>query len=144
KPLTSANSERWAKIAGRRPFLWINRVAVNVPWSLSRPVPGTDGRAFAGDLLPRDLNHLFEGVHLNTGPLSPALPKGALREPGNDAERPFDKGELIYLATAADFLWNPAQWEPQESYRRAVRFVDVMLASGQTGPSHAESHGSTP
>lgn len=128
KPLTAANSEQWATIAGRRPFLWINRIAVNVPWSVSRPVPGSDGHAFAGDLFPRDLNHLFEGVHLNTGRFSQALLEGKPREPGDEAERQFDKGELVYLATVADFLWNPAKWEPKESYRRAVRFVEVMSA----------------
>lgn len=98
KPLTAARTDRWTRLAGRRPFLWVNRVATGAKGSFSRVLPGTkDDRVFAGDLLPRDLSRLFEGVHLNVGVLS--AKKGS--------EPRFTTRELVYLATAADFVWNP-------------------------------------
>ena len=33
---------------------------------------------------------------------------------------------LAYLATAADYVWNPRGWEAVESCRRAKRFVEIM------------------
>lgn len=130
KPLQAEQVEQWTKEAGRRPFLWVNRVALEVKESFSRPVPGLkDRRAFAGDLLPRELNRLFEGVHLNAG-LSPG---------GNKLPGDFDPRGLAYLATAADFLWNPRGWEPAESHRRAVRFVEVMLPLVKTGDKPASN-----
>ena len=64
------------------------------------------------------------------------------RGPGyNQLPTYFAPDALAYLATAADYVWNPHKWEPAESYRRAVRFVEVMAplldhkASTQTAPS---------
>ena len=132
EPLPAAQVETWTKEAGRRPFLWLNRVALEVKESFSNPVPGLkDRRVFAGDRLPKELNRLFEGVHFNAG-LSPG---------GNKLPGDFDPRSLAYLATAADYVWNPHKWEPAESYRRAVRFVEVMRpllndeSSTQTAPS---------
>ena len=34
---------------------------------------------------------------------------------------------LAYLATAADYVWNPRGWEAVDSCRRAKRFVEIML-----------------
>jgi hypothetical protein len=127
EPLTAAQVEEWTKGAGRRPFLWVNRVAPDVKQSFSRPLPGLNGSlVFQGELLPRDLDRLFEGVHLNAG----------FGQGYNILPDTFEPKALAYMATVADFLWNPGQWEPMESYRRAEHFVKVMrpLVSG-TGPS---------
>ena len=75
-------------------------------------VPGAF--AFRGEFLPKELNRLFEGVHFNAG------------SPGYTPSE--SKVELLsYLATAADYVWNPHDWEAVESCRRARRFVEVML-----------------
>lgn len=131
EPLAVERVETYAKLTGRRPFLWVNRVGLNVEGSFSIPVPGhPDGRVFAGDRLPKELNRLFEGVHFNTS----LLPGDGMRSVE------FNMDELIYFATAADFVWNPHGWVPEESYRRAARFVEVMIplqdrATTTTSPS---------
>jgi len=120
KPLTSEAVEQFTRQAGRRPFLWVNRVAWGVDKAFVTTLPagpgGESASVFRGDFLPRDLNRLFEGVHLNAG-LSPQYN----RLPGA-----FDTKALVYLATAADFLWNPRAWNAQDSLRRAARFVEIM------------------
>ena len=117
KPLNPADVEAWTHAAGRRPFLWVNRVGPrdrhNRPFT--RPVTEVPGAfVFRGDLLPKDLNRLFEGVHFNAIPLSRS-----------------DHEMLAYLATAADYVWNPRAWEAVESCRRAERFVEIMLPLSQ-------------
>ncbi len=127
KPLKARQVKRWTKIAGRRPFLWVNRVVPDMEHSFSRKVAGLPNqRVFRAELLPKGLNRLFEGVHLNTG-----LDRGY-----NELSGGFDPGALAYLATAADYLWNPRDFKAAESYRRARRFVEIMLplvADGETG-----------
>ena len=113
KPLDPAGVERWTRAAGRRPFLWVNRVTprdkYNRPFSrLVGEVPGAF--VFRGEFLPKELNQLFEGVHLNAASPSRADPE-----------------TLAYLATAADYVWNPHGWEAVDSCRRAKRFVAIML-----------------
>jgi len=118
QPLPPETVEKYTKQAGRRPFLWLNRVGLEVKEPFTRKVPGLENRrVFAGDRLPQELNRLFEGVHFNTSyiPTTNRLPVV------------FNPEELVYLATAADFVWNPHQWEPAESYRRAKRFVEIMV-----------------
>jgi hypothetical protein len=113
KPLNPADVEAWTRAAGRRPFLWVNRVGPRDRYNrpFMRPVSEVPGAfVFRGDYLPKDLNRLFEGVHFNAIPLS-----------GSDREM------LEYLATAADYVWNPRRWEAVDSCRRARRFVDIML-----------------
>ncbi len=133
EPLTVENVNAYTLRAGRRPFLWLNRVGLNAKESFSRQVPGVpDRRVFAGDRLPRELNRLFEGVHFNTS-LIPGINNPTLATQTSDAPPVFPAEELIYLATAADFVWNPSGWEPAESYRRAVHFVEVMGPLQQTG-----------
>jgi hypothetical protein len=112
-PLNPADVEAWTRAAGRRPFLWVNRVGprdrYNRPFTRRvSEVPGA--YVFRGDFLPKDLNRLFEGVHFNAIPLSRSDPE-----------------MLAYLATAADYVWNPRGWEAVDSCRRAQRFVEIML-----------------
>jgi hypothetical protein len=112
QPIEPVEVENWTRAAGRRPFLWVNRVGPhdrhNHPFSRAVPeVPGAF--AFRGDLLPKDLDRLFEGVHFN----------------GHSASK-SDPETVAYLATAADFVWNPRGWEAVESCRRAKHFVEVM------------------
>ena len=115
--LKAEQVERWTKIAGRRPFLWVNRVALGVGSSFSRPVPAAGGaRAFCGERLPRQLHRLFEGVHLNAG-----ISRGYNKLTGE-----FTPEAMAYLATAADFLWNPHDWDAAESARRARRLVEIL------------------
>jgi hypothetical protein len=112
KPLSPEDVEAWTRAAGRRPFLWVNRVAGRNDTKLpfSRPVEEVPGAfVFRGDLLPKDLNRLFEGVHFNS-----TMPSKS------------DPQTLAYLATAADYVWNPRGWEAVDSCRRARRFVEVM------------------
>jgi hypothetical protein len=112
-PLTANQVETWTMTAGRRPFLYLNRVMLFYPRSFSQPLPGVPGsRVFRGDLLPKELNRLFEGIHFNTA--DPNYRMG------------FDDGSLAYFATAADYVWNPHAWQAAESYRRAKRFVEIM------------------
>jgi hypothetical protein len=114
KPLTVAQVEEWTRAAGRRPFLWVNRVSPHTERPFARPVGEVPGAfAFRGELLPKELNRLFEGVHFNAG------------SPGYKTTE--SKSELLaYLATAADYVWNPQGWEAVESCRRARRFVAIM------------------
>jgi hypothetical protein len=117
EPLNPADVEAWTRATGRRPFLWVNRVVTRDPPQnrpFARPVTEVPGAfAFRGELLPKDLNRLFEGVHFNSG------------SPGYAATE--SKPELLaYLATAADYVWNPQGWEAVESCRRAKRFVEIM------------------
>jgi hypothetical protein len=117
KPLEADYVREWTRAAGRRPFLWVNRVGPrdrrhNRPFS--RPVSEVPGAfAFRGELLPKDLHELFEGVHFNIG--SP------------DYSPSESQTEILaYEATAADYVWNPRRWEAVESCRRAGRFVEIM------------------
>jgi hypothetical protein len=113
KPLNPADVEAWTRAAGRRPFLWVNRVGPRDKYNrpFTRQVSEVPGAyVFRGDFLPKDLNRLFEGVHFNAIPLSRS-----------------DSEMLAYLATAADYVWNPQGWEAVDSCRRARRFVEIML-----------------
>ncbi len=117
KPLKAEQVEAWTRTAGRRPFLWVNRVSLGVASHFARRVPEAGGAyAFRGGFLPKELHRLVEGVHFNAG-----ISKGYNRLTGE-----FAPGSLAYLATAADYVWNPHDWSPGESARRARRFVDVM------------------
>jgi hypothetical protein len=108
-PLEPAYVQQWTQIAGRRPFLWVNRVSLGVPKHFARRLPGSGDYVFRGEYLPKDLNRWFEGVHFNVG-----------------NSRGYGATSMAYLATAADYVWNPEQWEAAESARRARRFVAVM------------------
>jgi len=115
QPLDPADVEAWTRATGRRPFLWVNRVVPRDKRPFSRPVDEVPGAfAFRGEFLPKDLNRLFEGIHFNAG------------SPGYG--QPKSQTELLaYLATAADYVWNPQGWDAVESCRRAQRFVEVMM-----------------
>jgi hypothetical protein len=66
KPVNPADVEAWARAAGRRPFLWVNRVGPRDKYNrpFTRPVSEVPGAfVFRGDFLPKELNRLFEGVH---------------------------------------------------------------------------------
>jgi hypothetical protein len=105
--------EQWAKDAGRRPFLYLNRVMLYYPKSYSQTLREfPEARVFKGELLPKELGDLFEGIHFNA-----ADPNYRMA---------FDDISLAYMATAADYVWNPHDWEAAESYRRAKRFVEIM------------------
>jgi hypothetical protein len=78
---------------------------------LSQRVEEVDGaHAFRAELIPKQLNSLFERVHYTceTRVLS-------------------SRQELAYFATAADYTWNPYDYDPVKSSRRAKRFAQVML-----------------
>jgi len=126
-PLSDEQVEEWTRIAGRRPFLWVNRAGPAVETAFACEVEGQQGGfVFNGGLLPKDLHRLFEGVHLNV-----ALGTGYNELPDN-----FDTEALVYLATAADYLWNPHDWQAEESLRRGRRFVEVtspLLEGTQIG-----------
>lgn len=110
--------EQWTKIAGHRPFFWINRSSVGVDKSFSRPLQGfPDALVFPGELLPVQLNRLFEGIHLNF-----VFSEGKRHTLPDE----FSMKELVYFATAADFIWNPQDWKANDSYKRAERFVRIM------------------
>ena len=68
-------------------------------------------------MLPKNLNQLFEGVHFNAGMDKDYV---TLRS------QKFSPEALAYFATAADYVWNPHDWEAAESCRRARRFVSIM------------------
>lgn len=118
EPLKPADVEAWTRAAGRRPFLWVNRVITRDPPQnrpFARPLPEIPGAfVFRGEFLPKELNKLFAGVHFNAG------------SPGYAPSE--SKQELVaYLATAADYVWNPQAWEAVESCRRAKRFAEIMM-----------------
>ena len=120
KPLTVEQVEQWTRAAGRRPFLWVNRVSPRVKHAFARTVDGVPGAmVFRGDLLPKDFDRLFEGVHFNAV-FSPV--------PHNELPEAFNAEALAYMATAADYVWNPQSWEAAESARRAQRFAKIMQA----------------
>ena len=117
KPLKTETIEAWNRAAGRRPVLWVNRVSLGVAHEFGRAVDEVPrAHAFQGELLPKDLHRLFEGVHFNAG-----MAKGYGKLPDE-----FARESLAYLATAADFVWNPHDWDAVESCRRARRFVQIM------------------
>lgn len=116
-PLSVEDVEEWTQKAGRRPFLWVNRVSREVDRSFSRLIEGmAEARVFQGELLPVELNELFEGIHFNAG-----FSSGYNTMPEN-----FSKESLVYFATAADYVWNARDWDVAESYERAQRFVSIM------------------
>jgi hypothetical protein len=115
-PLEPEQVQRWTQIAGRRPFLWVNRVSLGVPKHFARQLPDSGDYVFRGEYLPTDLNRWFEGVHFNAG-ISSAY---------NQLGGKFQPESIAYLATAADYVWNPEQWEAADSARRARRFVAIM------------------
>ena len=118
KPLDVQTVEAWTRAAGRRPLLWVNRVALGVEHEFGRAVPEAQGaHAFQGEMLPKNLNQLFEGVHFNAGMDESYV---TLRS------QKFSPEALAYFATAADYVWNPHDWEAAESCRRARRFVSMM------------------
>ncbi|MBS3763213.1 MAG: hypothetical protein KGZ25_07930, partial [Planctomycetes bacterium] len=115
--LSVEDVEEWTQKAGRRPFLWVNRVSREVDKSFSRPIEGmAEARVFEGEFLPVELNELFEGIHFNAG-----FSSGYNTMPEN-----FSKESLEYFATAADYIWNPRDWNSAGSYERAQRFVSIM------------------
>lgn len=121
KPLKVEQVEQWTRQAGRRPFLWVNRVSPRVDRAFAQTVQEVPGAlVFRGNLLPDELDRLFEGVHFNAG-----FSSGC-----NDLPEDFSVEALAYMATAADYVWNPTAWEAAESARRAQRFVSIMLAAG--------------
>jgi len=135
KPLAADVVEQWTRDAGRRPFLWVNRVHPGDRQPFCRRLPGPDGGpVFRGEFLPRDLDRLFEGVHLNGTP--PPDDLNAAPEAESEA--------LVYLLTAADFLWNPRDWDAADSCRRARRFADIMKSLGATGPRTPDAADSRP
>ena len=115
--LPAEDVEQWTKQAGRRPFLWVNRVFLHGQFCRFLP-DAPDVGVFRGEALPRELNRLFAGVHFNAG-----LGRGYNRLP-----RRFTPQALAYLATAADFLWNPKKWQPERSAANAARLVEIMTS----------------
>ncbi len=116
--LTDAEVREWTRIAGRKPFLWVNRVGYDLDTPFARKVGGENGGyVFEGDLLPENLHELFGGVHL-----SAAMGQGYHELPSE-----FETDALVYMTTAADYLWNPGDWDAEESLRRARHFVSIML-----------------
>jgi hypothetical protein len=126
EPLNVETVEAWTRAAGRRPLLWVNRVSRGVQHEFGRAVREVPGaHAFRGDLLPKDLNRLFEGIHFNAG-----MADGYSKLPDE-----FARESLAYFATAADFAWNPRDWDAVESCRRARRFVSIMSPLLEQGSS---------
>lgn len=119
--LTPTKVNNWINKAGRKPFLWINRV---YPTGLfSNPMKDNPGAyVFKGERLPKEIGNLFEGVHLN---MSMSPEKEDHLNQTIPAE--FQKVVIEYFATATDFLWNPYDWDANESYKRARRFAMIMM-----------------
>lgn len=116
--LTSKAVESWIDKAGRRPFLWVNRVMPCGQYALARVVgDSSDTPVFMGETLPQELHACFEGVNLNLGvngrytQMSPT--------PNTQA--------LIYLATATAYFWNPRTWNGEDVLRRATQFISEIL-----------------
>lgn len=110
-------AEDWTRTTGRRPFLWLNRVSFGVTNEMGRALAEAQGaHAFRGEVMPKDLNRLIAGVHFNAG-----MSKGYMKLPNE-----FSPEALAYFATAADYVWNPHDWEAVESCRRARRFMSIM------------------
>jgi len=129
KPLKAEQVEQWTRIAGRRPCLWVNRVSLGVPIHFARQLPDTEAYVFRGEYLPKDLNRLFEGVHFNAG----------ISAEHNQLDEEFAARSLAYLATAADYVWNPYDWDAAESARRAHHFVEIMAPLLRTGSAQSKN-----
>ena len=119
--MTSTKVNNWINKAGRKPFLWVNRV---YPTGLfSYPLKDNPGAyVFKGERLTKEIGDLFEGVHLN---MSMSPEKEVHYEQIIPSE--FPRVAIEYLATATDFLWNPSDWNANESYKRAERFAKIMM-----------------
>lgn len=127
-PLPASEILAWTEKTKRKPFLWINRAFANGVFAReSKDVPGYF--IFRGELLPKDLDRYVEGIHLNAGLARGDVEGGYYRNaklfPLPDKPTPET---IAYLATAADFLWNPSGWEGEDSCRRAKRLVEIMLS----------------
>jgi hypothetical protein len=129
KILDRETAEAWIKKTGRKPFLWVNRVYPTGRFSV--PLEGSPGTwVFKAERLPKDLNGLFEGVHLNMSLYSSEKEYVTQAIPAE-----FPQAAIEYFATVTDYLWNPQQWEARESHRRAQRFSKIMMPLiGNTGP----------
>lgn len=123
KILKSETVRAWTDKAGRKPFCWV--IGVSATDICSRPIEGLpNARVFRGERLPKNLHELFEGVHLNVNVPRPefvSMARGYL-PPVSE----FSSLGLAYLATAADCVWNPHDWNDLESWQRATRFVEIM------------------
>lgn len=136
EPLADSQVKAWTSVTGRRPLFWANRVSpVTERYFKDKPIfvrpidPGSNDMVFNGELLPRNLGELFEGVHLNCG-----------EGPGILPEEEFAERQRVCLATAADFLWNPHPWEAEDSLRRAKRFVKIFRPIIESSKSSKGSH----
>jgi len=84
-----------------------NRITLLGPASFSQSSKEYAGaRVYCGELLPSELNRLFEGIHFN------------IADPRYRME--FGSELLIYFVTAADYIWNLHDWEAAKSYKRAA------------------------
>ena len=121
-PLAPGDIENWTKQAGRKPFFWLNRVTAQdrEKMEFAVPCPGDPTRfVFRGEWLPENLGDLVEGVHFNHSFCG--------KEP--------DERDWVYLATAADWLWNPRAWDAADACRRAQRYVERMRQLARAFPA---------
>ncbi len=118
KPVTSAALNKWTSLTNRKPVLWINRASIGTKKPLITQVESEGNVAvFRGEWLPKDLAEFVSGVHLNIG----------IQTTFDEETHEFDSAEILYLATVADYLWNPENWDAESSARRAKFFMQTML-----------------
>src|SRR5262249_27768807 len=91
--ITVDQAREWGQLLGRKPVIWDNfPVNDGIPWRLNLgPMRGRDAK------LPDAVAGLFSN-------------------PMNQAN-----ASMIPLQTVADYLWNSVQYDPQASFRRALR-----------------------
>jgi len=105
---------KWIRMMHRKPFLWVNRVYPGAIFS-DKVQSMPEAYVFKGEYLPKKLDEYFSGIHLNVG----LSKNSALLAMPEDVKLL----NLVYLATAADFLWNSEGWDPEGSFLRSYNFV---------------------
>lgn len=115
EPLPAAALVQWASTTGERPVLWVNRVSPTAPKPFVTETADGTG-VFQGEFLPANLADLVAGVHLNL--------HGPHKFEEEQDRYPVD--EMVYLATVADYLWNPDAWEAGASAKRAREWMKTM------------------
>ncbi len=108
--------QNWSKkMQGKRPFLWINQVynsgKRSVAWGDNQYV--FDSTFFADNLATK-----ISGLNINIG-----FEKQS-KNP-NILPNQYTQEDLVYLATAADYFWNPKNYHPADSVIRVRNYLGI-------------------
>jgi hypothetical protein len=128
--------EAWSAVTGRRPFLWLNAIGHQIGNdprdrnAEARRLPRhnligqPEAWVFNHQMLPQRFADLIDGVHLNI--TFSTTTTDEQRWQYHELPEVMPSAGIRYLATVADYLWNPHDWDGEDAYHRATRFSDLF------------------